>query len=32
MPAPKPAPVQAPKSTEPQKKDAPVEFQDWASI
>ncbi len=32
MPSPKPSPKQAPKSTETQKKETPVGFQDWASI
>jgi hypothetical protein len=32
MPAPKPPPIQAPKSTETPKKETPVDFQDWASI
>jgi len=32
MPNPKPTPKQAPNSTDTQKKDPPVGFQDWASI
>ena len=32
MSTPRPTPKQAPKSTDTQKKDAPVGFQDWASI